>query len=101
MDSKKLFLKRIYAGIIDMFVVVLPFVMIYYIHLSTIGEPISYGYFSVEYRILYFLSMTVYFFLCEMFAGSVGKRIMGIQIIYNKRVGLSKFLRPIFKIISF
>ena len=97
------FIKRVYAGLLDIMVVtaVLYFMYAFSIYYSLkLGEfKLDAEFFKAEYTVMYALLMLVYFIICELFEQSLGKRAFGLKTVYGKKVKTSKLLRPFLKVI--
>ena len=100
----KMFVKRMYAGMIDALLVALTVGGIYHIF---IGQSAMDETFRISYKELDFNITTItigilllYYIVCEILGQSIGKRILGIKIRYQGKGIIARIIRPFIKIIS-
>ena len=100
----KLLIKRLYAGLLDAFFMGLPAWVLYHTFIQqSLGNSdfkISYGELGLSITTLTMSMLFIYFIVCEVVGQSIGKKIFGIKIVYNKKGIVAKCLRPILKIIT-
>ena len=101
----KMYVKRVYAALIDILVVGIFVFGLYSIYFKSGIESGNFSvdmeWFRFEYELIYALSLFVYFIIGEMFDFSIGKKIFKIKIDYGKYIKTARVLRPLFKIVTF
>ncbi len=101
----KMFIKRMYAGLIDIMTVsifiYLGYYLYYYYAMKFEDFTVNLDMFGSEYRIVYLIGIFVYYILCELLGFSVGKKVFKIKLDYGNYVKTARFLRPLFKFITF
>lgn len=101
----KMFIKRIYAGLIDITfvgaIIYLLYTLYFYNGIKLGDFTVDSEWFVAEYKLVFNGAVFVYFIICEMFDFSVGKKFFKLKINYGKRIKTARFLRPLFKILLF
>ena len=99
----KMFVKRMYAGMIDALLVALTVGAIYHIF---IGQSAMDESFRISYRELDFNITTItigilfiYYAVCEILGQSIGKKIFNLKIKYQGKGIIARILRPFIKIV--
>lgn len=100
----KCLIKRMYAGILDAFVVALPVFVLYYMFLKDALPDGDFNMTGLDIRFsIEFLTMAlifIYYIICEAVGQSIGKKIFNLKIVYKNKGIIAKILRPVFKIIT-
>lgn len=101
----KMYVKRVYAALIDIMIVGLLVFLLYSIYfysgIQSADFTVDRVWFNVEYKIIYALMLLVYFVIGELLDFSVGKKVFKLKINYGKYVKTARILRPLFKMITF
>lgn len=100
----KIFVKRLYAGMLDAFFIGLPVWAVYHIF---IGQSVASGDFKISYQQLDFNITTItigllilYNIICEIAGQSIGKKIFGLKIKYKGKGIIAKIIRPFIKVFT-
>ena len=101
----KTFLKRIYAGLIDALIIALTVGFIYQIFIGQSIEgnkdfTMTFNALDMEITAITVGVLIMYFFICELFSQTIGKKILGLKIKYKGKGIIAKILRPIVKVLT-
>ena len=101
----KTFLKRIYAGLIDALIIGLTVGFIYQIFIGQSIEgnkdfTMTFDALDMEITAITVGVLIMYFFICELFSQTIGKKILGLKIKYKGKGIIAKILRPIVKVLT-
>ena len=101
----KTFLKRIYAGLIDALIIALTVGFIYQIFIGQSIEgnkdfTMTFDALDMEITAITVGVLIMYFFICELFSQTIGKKILGLKIKYKGKGIIAKILRPIVKVLT-
>ena len=100
----KTLLKRMYAGLIDAFVIAVP---VWFIYHTFIDQSMADKTFKISYAQLNFnittatmMFLFIYYIVCEIIGQSIGKKIFNIKIKYKGKGIFAKIIRPFVKLIT-
>ena len=101
----KTFLKRIYAGLIDALIIALTVGFIYQIFIGQSIEgnkdfTMTFNALDMEITAITVGVLIMYFFICELFSQTIGKKILGLKIKYKGKGIIAKILRPVVKVLT-
>ncbi|MBE7029307.1 MAG: RDD family protein [Clostridia bacterium] len=96
-------IRRMYAGIIDMFFIGLPVYAIYHTFIlesmKDVTFKISYLEVNMNLTAITLVFLFLYYAVCEVLGQSIGKKMLGIKVKYNGKKVIAKILRPIIKVL--
>ncbi len=101
----KTFIKRVYAGLIDALLIGITVGFIYQIFIgqSVAGNKdfkMTFDALNVEMTAITVGVLIMYFIICEILGNTIGKKILGLKIIYNGKGIIARILRPFVKVIT-
>lgn len=100
----KIFIKRLYAALLDAFFVGVPVAFMYYTFIDQSmadeGFKISYTELSVNITTMTMVFLFLYYIACEIAGQSIGKKIFNIKIKYTGKGIFAKIIRPFLKVIT-
>ena len=100
----KMFVKRMYAGLLDLMTVsiflYLAYYMYYYYAMKSGSFTVNLDAFGVEYKVVSLVGIFIFYILSELLGFSVGKKVFKIKLDYGKYTKTARFLRPLFKILT-
>ncbi|MBE7021089.1 MAG: RDD family protein [Ruminococcaceae bacterium] len=101
----KTLIKRIYAGLIDALLIGVTVGFIYQIFIgqSVAGNEdfkMTFDALNVEMTAITVGVLTMYFIICEIIGQTIGKKILGLKIIYTGKGIAARILRPFIKVIT-